>query len=87
MRAITTLFFLFVAVNLSAIYSGYHLLSIALEELRSKVTYSTSPSFINEFSTSGGLGVIGAVVIHLATDFFIYTLIRKVIYLADKKIN
>ena len=69
MKGITALFITFVAVNLSVIYSGYQLLSLAVEELRSKVTYSTSPSFINESSTSGGLGVIGAVVLRLVADF------------------
>lgn len=75
-RSVTILFFMFAAVNLSAIYNEYFLFEVALESINSSLTHN-GDSFIKVFSNSRGIGSMGAVIVHLAGDFFIYSLIRK----------
>lgn len=75
-RAITILFFMFAAVNFSAIYNEYGLLEAAMDSIRSNLEHN-GDSFIKKFSDFRGIGSMGAAVIHLAGDFFIYHLIKK----------
>jgi hypothetical protein len=75
-RSVIILFLMFAAVNLSAIYNEYSLFEIALDSIRSNLNHNGN-SFIKAFSDSSGIGSLGAVVVHLAGDFFIYSLIRK----------
>ncbi|WP_019028288.1 hypothetical protein [Colwellia piezophila] len=75
-RAVTILFLMFAVVNLSAIYNAYSLLEAAMDSIQSNLEHN-GDSFIKKFSDFRGIGSIGAAVVHLAADFFIYSLIRK----------
>lgn len=75
-KAVTILFLMFAAVNLSAVYNEYSLLEAAMDSIQSNLEHN-GDSFIRRFSDFRGIGSIGAAIVHLAGDFFIYSLIRK----------
>jgi len=75
-RAVTILFLMFAAVNFSAIYNEYSLLEAAMDSIRSNLEHN-GDSFIKKFSDFRGIGSIGAAVVHLSADYFIFHLIKK----------
>jgi len=67
---------MFAIVNLSSIYNEYSLFEVALDNIRRNLNHNGN-SFIKAFSASNGIDSLGAMVVHLAGDFFIFSLIRK----------
>jgi len=75
--ALTVLFVIFAAVNLSAVYNSYTLFESALAQLRQS---TVSNNFISEFANTTGIGSMAAIIVHLTADIFIYNIIKRLMY-------
>ncbi|MCC2604047.1 hypothetical protein [Planctobacterium marinum] len=72
--AISGLFFVFALINVLAVHKEYGLLALALSDLINNA--SVSGKFVPALAQSGGLGAMGATLVHLLVDVLLLLLIR-----------